>query len=102
MLIHDAARPIIPAGTVAALLAALAAHEGAIPAVPVSDTLKRGSQGEIVETVPRAGLFRAQTPQAFRYATILRLHQQAEGSRGDRRCGIAGGRRAAGGAGGRC
>ncbi|MDR3522443.1 MAG: 2-C-methyl-D-erythritol 2,4-cyclodiphosphate synthase [Acidocella sp.] len=80
VLIHDAARPIIPAGTVAALLAALAAHEGAIPAVPVSDTLKRGSQGEIVETVPRAGLFRAQTPQAFRYATILRLHQQAEGS----------------------
>ncbi|MDE8349835.1 MAG: 2-C-methyl-D-erythritol 2,4-cyclodiphosphate synthase [Acidocella sp.] len=80
VLIHDAARPIIPAGTVADLLAALAVHEGAIPAVPVSDTLKRGSQGVIVETVARAGLFRAQTPQAFRYGTILRLHQQAQGA----------------------
>ncbi len=70
VLVHDSARPLVPAGTIAALLAALETAPGAIPAQPVADTLKRGAAGSIVETVPRAGLFRAQTPQAFRYATL--------------------------------
>ncbi len=74
---HDAARPVIPGGTIAALLAALQAHAGAIPAQPVSDTLKRGSDGVIGETVPRAGLFRAQTPQAFRFETLRAAHDAA-------------------------
>jgi 2-C-methyl-D-erythritol 4-phosphate cytidylyltransferase/2-C-methyl-D-erythritol 2,4-cyclodiphosphate synthase len=77
VLVHDAARPVIPPGTAEGVLAALAAHEGAIPALAVSDTLKRGAEGKIAETVPRAGLFRAQTPQGFRYATLLRLHRDA-------------------------
>jgi len=80
VLVHDAARPYIPAGTTEAVLAALGAHEGAIPAVPVSDTLKRGEAGIITETVSRAGLFRAQTPQGFRFATLLCLHRAAAGS----------------------
>src|SRR3954454_6047145 len=67
VLVHDAARPIIPPGTVATLLAALAEAPGAIPGAPVADTLKRVERGVITETVPRAGLFRAQTPQAFRF-----------------------------------
>ena len=75
VLVHDAARPHIPAGTIRALLAALSTHKGAIPAAPVADTLKRGAEGVITGTVPRAGLFRAQTPQAFDYATLLRLHR---------------------------
>jgi 2-C-methyl-D-erythritol 4-phosphate cytidylyltransferase/2-C-methyl-D-erythritol 2,4-cyclodiphosphate synthase len=75
VLVHDAARPLIQAGTVAALLAALELAPGAIPAVPVADTLKRGSDGRIVETVARAGLFRAQTPQAFRFAALLAAHR---------------------------
>ena len=75
MLVHDAARPLIPAGTIAALLAALEEAPGAIPAVPVADTLKRGTDGRIAETVSRAGLFRAQTPQAFRFAELLAAHQ---------------------------
>jgi 2-C-methyl-D-erythritol 4-phosphate cytidylyltransferase/2-C-methyl-D-erythritol 2,4-cyclodiphosphate synthase len=75
VLVHDAARPVIPAGTVAALLAALQRHAGAIPAVPVADTLKRAEAGAIAATVPRANLFRAQTPQAFDYKTLLRLHR---------------------------
>jgi 2-C-methyl-D-erythritol 4-phosphate cytidylyltransferase/2-C-methyl-D-erythritol 2,4-cyclodiphosphate synthase len=75
VLVHDAARPFVPPGTVAALLQALAAEAGAIPAQPVSDTLKRGDGGRIIETVPRAGLFRAQTPQAFRYAPLLAAHR---------------------------
>ncbi len=77
VLVHDAARPIIPAGTVEALLAALETSPGAIPAQPVSDTLKRGAESRIGETVPRAGLFRAQTPQAFRFAPLRAAHEAA-------------------------
>ena len=78
VLVHDAARPVIPAGTIPALLAALDQAAGAIPAQPVSDTLKRGAAGLIGETVPRAGLFRAQTPQAFRFETLRAAHDAAE------------------------
>ncbi|MGX9965210.1 bifunctional 2-C-methyl-D-erythritol 4-phosphate cytidylyltransferase/2-C-methyl-D-erythritol 2,4-cyclodiphosphate synthase [Roseomonas sp. F4] len=77
VLVHDAARPVVPPGTVPALLAALAQHPGAIPAQPVTDTLKRGVAGLIEATVPRAGLFRAQTPQAFRFAPLLAAHRAA-------------------------
>ena len=75
VLVHDAARPLIPPGTIPALLAALERAPGAIPAVPVADTLKRGLDGRIVETVSRAGLFRAQTPQAFRFPALLAAHR---------------------------
>ncbi|RVT97651.1 2-C-methyl-D-erythritol 4-phosphate cytidylyltransferase [Rhodovarius crocodyli] len=74
VLVHDAARPVVPAGTVRNLLAALESHPGAIPAQPVSDTLKRGEDGMIAATVPRAGLFRAQTPQAFRLSALQAAH----------------------------
>ena len=75
VLVHDAARPFIPPGTLAALVAALADHAGAIPAVAVADTLKRGADGLIAGTVDRSGLFRAQTPQGFRYPLLLALHR---------------------------
>jgi len=75
VLVHDAARPLIPAGTIAALLAALETHQGAIPALPVADTLKRASGAVIEATVARENLFRAQTPQAFHFATLLALHR---------------------------
>jgi len=75
VLIHDGARPIVPPGTIPALLAALADAPGAIPALPVTDTLKRGERGRIAGTVPREGLYRAQTPQAFRFADILAAHR---------------------------
>ncbi len=77
VLVHDAARPWIPPGTVDALVAALADLHGAIPAVPVADTLKRARDGLVGETVARDGLYRAQTPQAFRFRTLLDLHWQA-------------------------
>ncbi|MXP63849.1 bifunctional 2-C-methyl-D-erythritol 4-phosphate cytidylyltransferase/2-C-methyl-D-erythritol 2,4-cyclodiphosphate synthase [Roseomonas sp. M0104] len=77
VLVHDAARPFLPAGTVPALLRALEEFPGAIPAQPVSDTLKAGAEGRILRTVPRAGLFRAQTPQAFRFAPLLDAHRAA-------------------------
>jgi 2-C-methyl-D-erythritol 4-phosphate cytidylyltransferase / 2-C-methyl-D-erythritol 2,4-cyclodiphosphate synthase len=75
VLVHDAARPVIPEGTIPALLAALKEAPGAIPAAPVADTLKRVVRGVITETVPRAELFRAQTPQAFRFQTLLTAHR---------------------------
>ena len=75
VLVHDAARPVIPPGTIAALLEALRSHPGAIPAVPVADTLKRASGRVIDATVKRAGLFRAQTPQAFHFPLLLALHR---------------------------
>ncbi len=78
VLVHDAARPCVPPGTVAALLAALQRAPGAVPAVPVGDTLKRGgADGRTVETVPRAGLYRAQTPQGFAFPLLLALHRAA-------------------------
>ncbi len=80
VLIHDAARPIVPARVIDAVLDALAAGaEGAIPAVAVTDTLKRGADGLVGETVPREGLFRVQTPQGFRFAPILAAHRAAAG-----------------------
>jgi 2-C-methyl-D-erythritol 4-phosphate cytidylyltransferase / 2-C-methyl-D-erythritol 2,4-cyclodiphosphate synthase len=75
VLIHDAARPLIPAGTIPALLTALEHESGAIPAVPVADTLKHVADGLITATVPRDGLYRAQTPQAFRYKVLLDAHR---------------------------
>jgi 2-C-methyl-D-erythritol 4-phosphate cytidylyltransferase/2-C-methyl-D-erythritol 2,4-cyclodiphosphate synthase len=83
VLVHDAARPVIPAGVTEGVLAALAAHEGAIPAVPVTDTLKRAEGGVVGMTVPRDKLYRAQTPQGFRFATLLALHRAATGAATD-------------------
>ncbi|MBT9473138.1 MAG: bifunctional 2-C-methyl-D-erythritol 4-phosphate cytidylyltransferase/2-C-methyl-D-erythritol 2,4-cyclodiphosphate synthase [Pseudomonadota bacterium] len=69
VLIHDAARPFVTRAHITPLLVALATADGAVPALPVADTLKRGS-GLIEATVSRDGLWRAQTPQAFRLQTL--------------------------------
>lgn len=80
VLIHDAARPLVDADTIGRVTAALDAGIGAIAAVPVTDTLKReGAQGAIAGTLDRAGLWRAQTPQGFRFAEILAAHRAAAG-----------------------
>jgi 2-C-methyl-D-erythritol 4-phosphate cytidylyltransferase/2-C-methyl-D-erythritol 2,4-cyclodiphosphate synthase len=83
VLVHDAARPVVPRGTIPALLAALKSAPAAIPAQPVADTLKRAVAGLVAETVPRAGLFRAQTPQAFQFAALLAAHRAAGGEATD-------------------
>ncbi|BBK31949.1 2-C-methyl-D-erythritol 2,4-cyclodiphosphate synthase [Stella humosa] len=76
VLIHDGARPLVDAELIDRTLAALAKHAGAVPAVAVADTLKRcGPDGAIVETVPRQGLWRAQTPQGFRFDRLLAAHR---------------------------
>jgi 2-C-methyl-D-erythritol 4-phosphate cytidylyltransferase/2-C-methyl-D-erythritol 2,4-cyclodiphosphate synthase len=61
------------------MVSALDEGPGAIPALPVADTIKRGADGVILETVDRHALWRAQTPQAFRYDEILAAHRAAAG-----------------------
>lgn len=77
VMIHDAARPFVSAATISASLDALLDTVGAIAAVPVTDTLKRSDANRILGTVKRAGLWRAQTPQAFRFSDILAAHRAA-------------------------
>ncbi|KXV71999.1 2-C-methyl-D-erythritol 2,4-cyclodiphosphate synthase [Acetobacter malorum] len=77
VLVHDGARPYVTAKLVQNVVSALAEHPGAIPAVPVADTLKREDEGVIAGTVPRDHLFRAQTPQGFRFGLFLDLHRGA-------------------------
>ncbi len=77
VLIHDAARPLVDADLISRVLDALEKTPGAIPALAVTDTLKRaGKDARISETVPRAGLWRAQTPQGFRFDDILAAHRR--------------------------
>jgi 2-C-methyl-D-erythritol 4-phosphate cytidylyltransferase/2-C-methyl-D-erythritol 2,4-cyclodiphosphate synthase len=75
VLIHDAARPFVTTDHVRRLLAALEGAEGAILALPVPDTLKRSGGGLVEATVPRDGLWRAQTPQAFRLGALRAAYE---------------------------
>jgi 2-C-methyl-D-erythritol 4-phosphate cytidylyltransferase/2-C-methyl-D-erythritol 2,4-cyclodiphosphate synthase len=78
VLIHDAARPFVSPDILTRVLGALKRSPGAIAAVPLADTLKRASPGGRVEgTLERAGLWRAQTPQGFRFTDILKAHEAA-------------------------
>ena len=74
VLIHDAARPFLGAATIAALLTAVATADGAIPALPVADTLKSAALDAGLVTKPRDNLWRAQTPQAFRRERLVKAY----------------------------
>jgi 2-C-methyl-D-erythritol 4-phosphate cytidylyltransferase len=72
VLVHDAARPVLPEEVIERVLTALnEGWEGAIPVMPLADTVKRVESDRVVETVDREGLAVAQTPQAF-VAPVLR------------------------------
>ncbi len=78
VLVHDAARPCLPAADLATLLNSLRAEStGALLAVPLADTLKRVSADGGLSTVDRSGLWRALTPQAFRFEELERALQDA-------------------------
>jgi 2-C-methyl-D-erythritol 4-phosphate cytidylyltransferase/2-C-methyl-D-erythritol 2,4-cyclodiphosphate synthase len=78
VLIQDAARPFLDAALVEGVLGALAGHDGALPAMAVTDTIKRSADGRTVAaTEDRRSLFAAQTPQGFHYEKILAAHQRA-------------------------
>jgi 2-C-methyl-D-erythritol 4-phosphate cytidylyltransferase/2-C-methyl-D-erythritol 2,4-cyclodiphosphate synthase len=79
VLIHDAARPFLQHIYIDHLLAALAQAPGAVLAIPVVDTLKRDDNGFARSGAERQGLWRVQTPQAFRFADILTAHRQSAG-----------------------
>lgn len=76
VFIHDAARPFVQSKVLDELSTSLTTHKGAIAALPVADSLKRGD-GLVEEDVDRAGLWRAQTPQAFDYLAIMDAHEHA-------------------------
>jgi 2-C-methyl-D-erythritol 4-phosphate cytidylyltransferase / 2-C-methyl-D-erythritol 2,4-cyclodiphosphate synthase len=83
VLIHDGARPFPSRALIARLIAALASHPGAAPALAVTDALWRGDGGLVTGTQDRSGLYRAQTPQAFRYDAILAAHRAHPGGAAD-------------------
>jgi 2-C-methyl-D-erythritol 4-phosphate cytidylyltransferase len=77
VVVHDAARPFAPPALFAACVEAASRYGGAIAAIAVADTLKRAENHTITATIPRAGLWQAQTPQAFRRAVLLTAHERA-------------------------
>jgi 2-C-methyl-D-erythritol 4-phosphate cytidylyltransferase len=80
-LVHDAARPLAGEELFAGVIAAVrAGADGAVPGLPVSDTIKRVDGERVVATVPREDLVTVQTPQGFRAAALRAAH--ASGSEG--------------------
>lgn len=81
VLIHDAARPFVEPAVIDRVLAALETNSAVLPAVPVADTLKRsrGAPPVVDVTVDRRDVWRAQTPQGFRFSEILAAHKGAAG-----------------------
>lgn len=77
VLIHDAARPLVGADTIAMVVDALSTADGALPVLAAADTLKRVTGDRIEATLPREGVGLAQTPQGFHFEKILRAHRDA-------------------------
>jgi len=83
VLIHDAARPLVSRPLIARMIAALDGAVAAAPGVAVTDALWRAEGGLVAGTQDRTGLWRAQTPQAFRYDAILAAHRAHPGGAAD-------------------
>ena len=83
VLVHDGARPFVDRAVIDAVIGHARAGEGAVAAVPVSDTIKEAASGDptrVARTVPRDALWRAQTPQGFPRALLERAYQAAGAS----------------------
>ena len=76
VLVHDAARPFVPASVVEAVVAAVrSGHDAVVPVLPLPDTVKRvAPDGRVLETVTREHLYGAQTPQGFRPGLLRAAH----------------------------
>ena len=82
VLVHDAARPLVSDATIDRVVARVRAGDAVIAALPEVDTLKEvDAAGRILRTVSREGLWRAQTPQGFPRALIVRAHREAAAAR---------------------
>ena len=77
ILVHDGVRPCITPGLVRRVVEATRAHAAAAAALPVAETLKRGAEGWVKETVARDGLWAIQTPQGFRADLLREAHRRA-------------------------
>lgn len=78
VLIHDAARPFVTAGLIGRVASALDDAEAVLPALPVPATLKAvDARGLVIATIPREGVQAAETPQGFRFSSILAAHEKA-------------------------
>jgi 2-C-methyl-D-erythritol 4-phosphate cytidylyltransferase len=82
VVVHDAARPLAGPTLFSACIAAAARSGGAIAVMPLADTLKVVEGAMITATRPRTGLYRAQTPQAFRRGLLIAAHERAIAARG--------------------
>ncbi|MBM4187362.1 MAG: 2-C-methyl-D-erythritol 4-phosphate cytidylyltransferase [Gemmatimonadetes bacterium] len=83
VLVHDAARPLVDAATIDAVITAARSGTGAVAALPVADTLKKvGAGGRIEATLDRSTIWRAQTPQGFPAALLANAlrHARATGA----------------------
>lgn len=78
VICHDVARPMATPRLFDAVIDGLAGADGAVPSLPMADTVKRVDDGMVVETVARDGLVLVQTPQAFRREAIIAAHRAAE------------------------
>jgi 2-C-methyl-D-erythritol 4-phosphate cytidylyltransferase len=76
-IVHDVARALVEETTIRAVIEAIREHGAAAACIEVVDTIKRGEKDEIVETIPREGLWRAQTPQGARIPLLRRAYQAA-------------------------
>ena len=83
VLIHDAARPLVSTRIIGDVIEALGSADGAAPALEVTDALWRGAEGEVSGVQDRSGLYRAQTPQGFRFEPILAAHRASDGTAAD-------------------
>jgi 2-C-methyl-D-erythritol 4-phosphate cytidylyltransferase len=83
VLIHDAARPFMPKDVIEAVIDALETSDAACAALPVVDALWQAENGFAQRSVPREGLWRAQTPQGFAFDKILAAHRQHDGTGAD-------------------
>jgi 2-C-methyl-D-erythritol 4-phosphate cytidylyltransferase/2-C-methyl-D-erythritol 2,4-cyclodiphosphate synthase len=77
VVVHDAARPFATPALFAAVIGAIGEAEGAVPVVPLADTVKRVRDGWVVSTEVREELAATQTPQAFRADALREAHDRA-------------------------
>jgi 2-C-methyl-D-erythritol 4-phosphate cytidylyltransferase/2-C-methyl-D-erythritol 2,4-cyclodiphosphate synthase len=79
VLVHDVARPLADHALISRVLKGLESSVGVIPALPLTDTVKRAKDGKISETISREHLYTVQTPQGFHFDTLLAAHQKFKG-----------------------
>lgn len=81
VLVHDGARPLVPADLISRVIAAARAGGAAVPVLPVEDTIKEVREDRVAGTIDRSLLFRAQTPQGFRYDVLKKALDAARKDR---------------------